>query len=239
LSAILRTVQDFTVSIVLVPISKKPAVSAGRSSQTEIRESAANEFVFAVVGHVGSGTSEVAKLLKSILSTPSLAGGPFDTEILKARDVLVALPDAVTKLAGLKQDTLAYARGLQDLGDSMREGDHAAVARALILGVRQMRAKKRGITDLGDRPIEPDGARRVYILDSIRHPAEVELLRNVYQSAFVLVGIVCEEDKRLQRLNRKYTDAGLKSARAFMERDAKASEKYGQRVSDAFHLADI
>ncbi len=227
------------MSAALVSIGKKPDASAGRSSQTEIRESAANEFVFAVVGHVGSGTSEVAKLLKGILSTPSLAGGPFDTEILKARDVLAALPDAATKLAGLKQDTLEYTRGLQDLGDSMREGDHAAVARALILRVRQMRAKKRGITDLGDRPVGPDGARRAYILDSIRHPAEVELLRNVYQSAFVLVGIVCEEDKRLQRLNRKYTDAGLKSARTFMERDAKASEKYGQRVSDAFHLADI
>lgn len=227
------------MSAALVSIGKKPDASASRSSQTEIRESAANEFVFAVVGHVGSGTSEVAKLLKGVLSNPSLAGGPFDTEILKARDVLLALPNAATELAGLKQDTLEYTRGLQNLGDSMREGDHAAVARALILRVRQMRARKRGITDLGDRPVEPDGARRAYILDSIRHPAEVELLRNVYQSAFVLVGIVCEEEKRLQRLQRKYTDAGLKNARAFMERDAKAVEKYGQRVSDAFHLADI
>lgn len=227
------------MSAALVSIGKKPAVSAGRSSQTEIRESAANEFVFAVVGHVGSGTSEIATLLKSILSKPSLAGGPFDTEILKARDVLVALPGAAEKLAGLKPDTLEYTRILQDLGDSMREGgDHAAVARELILRVRATRGKKRGL-DVVDGPVEPDGTRRAYILDSIRHPAEVELLRNVYQSAFVLVGIVCDEDKRLHRLNRKYSDAGEKNARAFMERDAKASQKYGQRVSDAFHLADI
>lgn len=227
------------MSAALVSIGKKPDASTGRSSQTEIRESAANEFIFAVVGHVGSGTSEVATLLKSVLANPSLTGGLFDVEILKARDVLLALPDAPVRLAGLRQDTLEYTRRLQDLGDSMREGDHAAVARALILRVRQLRAKKRGIPDLGDEPVEPDGTRRAYILDSIRHPAEVELLRNVYQSAFVLVGIVCEEEKRLQRLNRKYTDAGQKSARKFMERDAKASEKYGQRVSDAFHLADI
>lgn len=58
-------------------------------------------------------------------------------------------------------------------------GDHAAVARALILQVRQLRATKRGLGDCGDKPVEPDGKRRAYILDSIRHPAEVELLRNV------------------------------------------------------------
>jgi hypothetical protein len=108
-----------------------------------------------------------------------------------------------------------------------------------ILQVRLVRAKKLNITEFGDEPIPPDGARRAYIIDSIRHPSEVDLLRNVYQSAFVLVGIVCEEDKRLQRLNKKYSDAGEAAARAFMERDAKDSAKYGQRVSDAFHLADI
>jgi deoxycytidylate deaminase len=227
------------MSTALVSIGKKPEASSGRSSQTEIHESAANEFVFAVVGHVGSGTSEVASSLKSVLSSPSLAGGSYDTHILKARDILLKLPEAASKVSGLKKDTLAYARCLQDLGDSMRQSDHAAVARALILQVRLVRAKKLNITEFGDEPIPPDGARRAYIIDSIRHPSEVDLLRNVYQSAFVLVGIVCEEDKRLQRLNKKYSDAGEAAARAFMERDAKDSAKYGQRVSDAFHLADI
>jgi deoxycytidylate deaminase len=223
----------------LVSIGNKPENATDRHSRTVLRESAANEFVFAVVGHVGSGTSEVAAMLQSVLAHPNLVGGPFDTEILRARDVLRTLDSASSTLAGVGEDTLDYARRLQDLGDSLRGGgDHAGVARALILRIRQLRARKRGV-ELGDGPIEPDGTRRAYILDSIRHPAEVELLRNVYQSAFVLVGIVCDEDVRLQRINRKYRDAGDKNARAFMGRDAKATEKYGQRVSDAFHLADI
>jgi deoxycytidylate deaminase len=239
LSAKILRVEGSVMPAALVSIGKKPEVATDRHSQTVLRESAANEFVFAVVGHVGSGTSEVADMLKSVLTHPSLVGGSFDAEILKARDVLRTLDNASRALAGVSEDTLAYARLLQDLGDSLREGgDHAAVARALILRVRQLRARKRGI-ELGDGAVEPDGTRRAYILDSIRHPAEVELLRNVYQSAFILVGIVCDEDVRLQRINRKYSDAGDKNARAFMQRDAKATEKYGQRVSDAFHLADI
>lgn len=224
----------------LTQIGRKTDASSGRSSQTVLQESAANEVVFAVVGHVGAGTSEVATLLQSVLTDPSLVGGVFDAVILKARKELQLLPEATTRLARLHEDTLEYARGLQDLGDPIRiGGDHAAVARALILRIREARARKLGLTDIGDKAIEPDGKRRAYILDSIRHPAEVELLRTVYQSAFVLIGIVADEDVRLNRLTKKYRDAGQENARAFMKRDAEDTEKHGQRVSDAFHLADF
>jgi deoxycytidylate deaminase len=94
-----------------------------------------------------------------------------------------------------------------------------------------------GIANPGEDPVQPDGVRRAYILDSIRHPAEVELLRRVYQEAFVLVGIVCEAKVRQQRIVNKYTNAGVGDAEKFMARDSRAVEKYGQRVSDAFHMA--
>ena len=38
---------------------------------------AANEHVFGVVGHVGSGTSEIAKALWDIVNDPTLPGGVF------------------------------------------------------------------------------------------------------------------------------------------------------------------
>ncbi|MCG8649228.1 MAG: deaminase, partial [Pirellulales bacterium] len=84
-----------------------------------------------------------------------------------------------------------------------------------------------------------DGNPRAFIIDSIRHPAEVGLLRRIYNEAFVLVGVVCEHDERQKRLCEKYDDAGVQRAERFMRRDAKASEKHGQRVSDAFHLSDF
>src|SRR5262249_14773729 len=96
-----------------------------------------------------------------------------------------------------------------------------------------------GIADPGEGPVRPDGARRAYIIDSIRHPAEVELLRRVYQESFVLVGVVCEAKVRLQRITSKYSNAGQADAEKFMARDARAAEKFGQRVSDAFHMADF
>ena len=90
-----------------------------------------------------------------------------------------------------------------------------------------------------DKPVIPDGRPRAFVMDSIRHPAEVGLLRRIYGDAFVLIGVVSEHDERLQRISGKYEDAGEASAKKFMQRDSKAPEKHGQRVSDAFHLSDF
>src|SRR3546814_14471709 len=47
-----------------------------------------SEVVFAVVGYVGSGTSEIATTLKGLLENPLLPDGKFEVEILKARKVI-------------------------------------------------------------------------------------------------------------------------------------------------------
>lgn len=66
------------------------AVPAPRSEDSRglVLKHAANELVFAVVGHVGSGTSEIAEALKDSLSNPTLPGGAFATQILKASNVI-------------------------------------------------------------------------------------------------------------------------------------------------------
>jgi len=221
----------------------KIGTGAGKSaveSKGVVLKQAANEVVFAVVGHIGSGTSEIAKALKGLLT--AAAGGSFEVEILKARDAIRAWAvsqNLETPKTG--DDDLATVEALQDLGDKMRfdTKDNAAVAKALILEIRQTRARKTGVGDPGENPVRPDGRNRAYVLDSIRHPAEVQLLRHVYQEAFVLVGVVCEENARLARLTKKYRNAGNADATRVMRRDAKAGQKHGQRVSDAFHMADF
>lgn len=215
-------------------VSRKPA-------RAVVVDAATNEVVFAVVGYVGSGTSEIANALKGLLEQEKLDGGKFDVEILKARNVIAEW----STRNGLQPPTtapnnLATTSAFQDLGDKMRSGgDHAIVARELVQKIRLTRASRLGIKDPGEELVRPDGARRAYIIDSIRHPAEVELLRRVYQESFVLVGIVCDAKVRLQRITRKYSNAGVLDAEKFMARDSRAKEKFGQRVLDAFHMADF
>jgi ABC-type glutathione transport system ATPase component len=71
------------------PASKPIATQEyGKPAKAVLLDSATNEVVFAVVGYVGSGTSEIASALKGLLEQEKLEGGKFDVEILKAREVI-------------------------------------------------------------------------------------------------------------------------------------------------------
>jgi hypothetical protein len=128
----------------------------------------------------------------------------------------------------------------------MREGigtgraDNSAVALGLIVQIQRTRAQKVGVEFEPGKEILPDGTPRAYILDSIRHSAEVHLLRQAYGDAFVLIGVVCDRSRREERMRLKYDDGGAGNARRFMTRDNEdADKKHGQHVGDAFHLADF
>ena len=215
--------------------------AAKPSAKEKVLGNAANEVVFAVVGHVGSGTSEIAIQLRHLLMQQQLHGGPFDVEIIKARDVIEEWAKANALHVPTSRNDVNTTIGLQNLGDRMRSttADYGAVAEGVARQIRAARAKKLGQSPEDGEAVLPDGQRRAYIVDSIRHPSEVELLRHIYQDAFVLIGVVCEEIVRVDRLTAKYNNAGRDLALDLMKRDAKGAEKNGQRVSDAFHLADF
>lgn len=223
-------------------IASVPANDATEPSAKEkVLGNAANEIVFAVVGHVGSGTSEIAAQLRQLLMQGQLPGGPFDAEIIKARDVIEEWASGKGLPVPKTRNDVTTTIALQDLGDKMRATtpDYGAVAEAVARRIRSVRATKRAVTPGEREAVLPDGKPRAYIVDSIRHPSEVELLRHIYQDAFVLIGVVCEEEVRIERLTNKYGNAGKDAARDLMARDAKGASKNGQRVSDAFHLADF
>jgi hypothetical protein len=131
-------------------------------SRTAVLQRAANELVFAVVGHVGSGTSTIATVLKSLLGSESLPGGRYDVEVLQARKEIEEWATADHRaLPSTPINDVSSTVALQDLGDAMRltSKDNSIVARALIRRVRTTRAKALGLS-VGDGPVKPDGTRR-------------------------------------------------------------------------------
>ena len=221
--------------------TKEQQVRVPVDSQELAKQHASRELIFGIVGHVGSGTSTVAETLKAVLGGTHLHFEAYECVIIKARDVIVEWATLHGKIVPVDgTPSIVQVQEYQNLGDSMRSTiDHAAVARGAIKKIRYERAKMQEVSIDKDKPVLPDGSPRAYIIDSIRHPAEVNLLRRVYGDGFVLVGIVCEHSVRKNRISAKYRDAGLDAAEAFMSRDAKADQTFGQRVSDAFHLWDF
>lgn len=220
-----------------IPTKKPAGVPSGTRSRDAYRQQLTGELVFAVVGHLGSGTSTVAEALRAELQTSG-----SDAHIVKASDLILdwAKKEGVEPEVTDKE-SIGYVTSLQNLGDEMRkrEEDYAAVAIAAVSRFRQIRAEQTGVELDPDKPVLPDEKSRAYILDSLRHPFEVEILRRLYGAAFAVVGVVCDESVREARLLDKFKkDASKNRIEEIMDRDAKDEPEWGQRVSDAFHLSD-
>lgn len=78
----------------------------------------------------------------------------------------------------------------------------------------------------------------IHLVDSIKHPSEVEFLRDVYRRTFFLVSLHAPKESRLRHLVNAH---GLKESEAqkFIERDAKEGEAHQQRTKDCFELGDV
>lgn len=229
-------------------ISPSSTTSSFPGAKKACTASEAKELFFGVVGHVGSGTGSVSKKLKELISQRG-----YKAEIVKAS---AAIRDWAIINRGA--DVASYKKGrpdiddtvtMQSLGDDMRMNseDYAAVAQGLISLIREQRAKWNGVNVKDGEAVQADPANpRAYIIDSIRHPAEVNLLRLVYGEAFALVGVVCHEDQRKTRLLDKYFDRDDRSKpeshsriQQLMDRDSDdKGVKYGQHVADSFWESD-
>lgn len=78
-----------------------------------------------------------------------------------------------------------------------------------------------------------------YVIDSLKRPEEVAMLRVLYSSGFLLLGVHSDLQRREQHLinNKGMT---VEQAQKLIERDqAESKELHGQRVNDTFHLADF
>jgi len=161
-------------------VVKKIAAEAPKgvqNSQKVIAESVANEIIFGIVGHVGSGTTTVAETLKNILESKASGRDKFQVAIIKARTVIeesmkmLGRPIDAAHDKKLIADVIKY----QDAGDELRKDDLAAVARGAVALIRRERASLQGGVAEREKPVVPDGKPRAFVIDSIRHPAEVGL----------------------------------------------------------------
>ncbi|WP_447869100.1 anti-phage dCTP deaminase [Pseudomonas putida] len=201
-----------------------------KKSNTLLNDLVSRELIFAVVGPVGSGTSWVATALKERLNN---AIPNSEVVILKASQAIKSWAE-VTNFPIDDSSKLSRAESLQNAGDTIRAKDTAGVAVSLIAEIIKKREENSGTEHTHkEQPF------RVYILDSLKNPAEVSLLRSVYQEAFCLIGVVCETEKSLNRLrNSKCRASSGEKIDLFIKRDQDSGLSSGQKVSDTFHLSD-
>ncbi|MGA7178321.1 MAG: anti-phage dCTP deaminase [Thiobacillaceae bacterium] len=162
-------------------------------------------------------------LTDTAIRTAKPAEKPFKLSDEKGLFLLVTPSGGISPI----KRTIEYQR----IGDDLRfkSSEYGAVAAYMIREIKKLRGP------------QGDVAKNVYILDSLKHPHEVDLLRHVYGNGFCLIGVGCRPDIRTARLQTKLNidDPGDGELRRLVQRDAEDSEnKFGQQVNDTFHRAD-
>lgn len=111
-------------------------------------------------------------------------------------------------------------------GDALREkSEHNAI---LAAGVAKNISSSRSASS----------SKRAFIVNSLKHPREVEFLRKIYGDGFYLIGIHADEKRRHKYLT---DDKGMSQTEAneLIRIDEDESFDHGQKTRDTYHLADF
>jgi deoxycytidylate deaminase len=132
----------------------------------------------------------------------------------------------------------------QSMGHRFRErlGDPAGLARAALVAIREARASITGA------PGKPANA-VAYLLNQLKHPSEVKLLREVYGPSFVLIAAHAYKDTRLALLIRRIAesesrsisddDTGKASNIIRIDDEESSKDPLGQNTRNTYPLADM
>lgn len=128
------------------------------------------------------------------------------------------------------------AMELMNLGNEMRKEseDCAILARGAIHQIIQHRKQVNNCNGKPNGPLQATA----YIIDSLKHPDEVKLLRDVYTTGFYLFAVNESEQFRCDNLNNS-KNIGREDAQKLIHRDLEEKEKYGQKTRRVFELADF
>ncbi len=196
------------------------------------------ELVIGLVSPVGMNTSELASKLQGIL-----ADCDYTAVVIKLSSLLPTDPAP----AGESEDQ--RIRRLIRAGNafcSNNNEDSASIAR---LGVAAIRAQRLALfRSDGDKrsasEIASGRPRTAYILQSLKRREEVQLLREVYGSQFVLIGSQSSVAVRTENLMQRGLSASDPKAKRrivddLISVDADDRERLGQNVIDTYPQADF
>lgn len=204
-----------------------------------------HDLFIGLVAPIGSSRDDVLSQLEVQLTQYG-----YEMERIRLADLLDDVPGQSDNPLPRRGEP-NYHRMRMDAGDDLRRkvGDDsalAALAIARVAGMRDITSASDGQQGPGDAAVVP-AAPTVYVFDSLKHPREAQLLRNVYGSGFWLVSIVQDIDERQQNLadtlakqQSKFSAQDDPDLTALIRRDQGITgEKSGQQVRDVFAAADF
>jgi len=195
-----------------------------------------DELVIALVGPIASGITATAQLIGDLLSSE------FGYEVFKYKlsDVIKQDSSKVSISIQENSDFASRIESYQSAGDKLRETYGSGyLASRIVSAIAKNRNDNDGFMEPGDgsEKLIPKQKRWVHIIDSIKHPAELNILKRTYGDILWLYGVFAPLQIRKERL--KDLQVTEVSATHIIDRDYSETAKYGQKVKDVFHQSDF
>ena len=191
------------------------------------------EIVIALVGPVASGVTTAAELLSETLkevydyNVENIKISPLIKE--HANEVGEHISDGLTGEERIEK--------FQLVGNKLRqEKSGSFLIDCAIDKIFKFRVESGGFYQPSNGAPVPLQKRFAYIIDSIKNPAELERLRQVYGDLLWVVTVFAPSQVRLKRLSAGGADELI--AQTVMKRDQEDDEATGQQVSKTAHRAD-
>jgi deoxycytidylate deaminase len=193
------------------------------------------ELIFALVGAAGTRLDDLAEALKR-----ELRAFNYEAVDIRLSDLLTNFHEWTPQSETSESVRITH---LQQIGNKFRERvkDGGALARAAIVEVRKYRAAVSGSPDLPASGL-------AYVVRQLKHPDEVDLLRQVYGPSFLLIAGHAPHQKRVEDLAdlmaRKESQPGQgwhyqPDALRVIEIDEKQDNDFGQDTRDTYPKADF
>lgn len=192
------------------------------------------ELVFGLVGPIGTDMKLIVEVLREELAKVNYS--VFEIRVSNLiKDFKLPLSESP-----LEERYNSYIKAGNSIRSEMERAD--AFALLSVAAIRKYRLEA-----TGGREIPPE--RTAYILNQIKRPEEISTLRAIYGDAFVQVSAYSSKSTRLNALAAQICESHYRdkpeeaykgAAYDLIIRDEnEEEEEYGQRVKDAFPLADV
>jgi deoxycytidylate deaminase len=177
-----------------------------------------SELVFGLVGPIGCNRKLVQDTMTDL------------AKHFNYRVVVVRMSNIIRKHATVEapeEDQYLRVTNLIAAGNELREktSDNSLLAKLAAIEISDLR--------------DVETPRTIYLIDSIKHPEEVEELRHIYGSGFYLFAINSSQARRQQFLERVCLIDSEEKRTELINRDSGESVGHGQSTSEAFHRADF
>ncbi|UDJ82599.1 anti-phage dCTP deaminase [Kosakonia oryzae] len=201
-----------------------------KTAEEKIKQRRSQELVIALCGAVGSGVKRLKESLKD-----KLINSGYTVEIIRLSDLIAEQNQNSSVIKNLK----GFSRysTLQDLGDKLRKSHgHSIIAEMAIRRINYTRSSKFSSEADPKTKLVKTTQKIAYILDQLKNPEEVKLLRTTYRNNFYLVGLLRNIEERKKNLREENIDEN--EINDLIERDRKHRDDYGQQVENTMHLSD-